>query len=194
VEHPFGTDFISGFCETLDWQIISTSKWLSGFVCEGSFCALEFFIMIWNASLMLLFVSCWFFMGFSFCVWSAIIDYSSHSAKAARTALRRIFVYLIKQILCNFYQSKPIFTGLQASTLTFFLTCPFGQLTKKSTFPTQSFSCPQKIYIYKNQRIIISNLCKMFWLLSHKHCLILSLLKLGHKVIGIKRCHHGMSV
>jgi hypothetical protein len=24
----------------------------------------------------------------------------------------------------------------QASTLTFFLTCPFGQLTKKSTCPT----------------------------------------------------------
>ena len=32
----------------------------------------------------------------------------------------------------------------QASTLTYFLTCPFGQLTKKSTCPTQSFSCPKK--------------------------------------------------
>jgi hypothetical protein len=31
---------------------------------------------------------------------------------------------------------------LQASTLTFCLTCPFGQLTKKSTCPTQSFCCP----------------------------------------------------
>jgi hypothetical protein len=30
---------------------------------------------------------------------------------------------------------------MQASTLTFFLTCPFGQLTKKSTCPTQYFSC-----------------------------------------------------
>jgi hypothetical protein len=152
--------------------------------------------MIWNASLMLLFVSCWFFMGFSFCVWSAIIDYSSQSAKnSSPNSIEKIFcLFLIKQILCNFYQSKPIFTELQASTLTFFLSCPFGQLTKKSTFPTQSFSCPQKIYIYKNQRIIISNLCKMFWLLSHKHCLVLSLLKLGHKVIGIKRCHHGMNV
>ena len=28
----------------------------------------------------------------------------------------------------------------QAFTLTFFLTCPFGQLTKKSTCPTQFFS------------------------------------------------------
>jgi hypothetical protein len=48
--------------------------------------------------------------------------------------------------------------GIHASTstLTFFLTCPFGQLTKKSTCPTQSFSCP-KICIknYKNQTIII---------------------------------------
>ena len=53
----------------------------------------------------------------------------------------------------------------------------------------------------------------MFWLLSHKHYLVLSLLiqkcinrhydydifnrqinkhlEVGHKVIGIKRCHHG---
>jgi hypothetical protein len=42
------------------------------------------------------------------------------------------------------------------------------QLTKKSTCPTKFFSCPKKINKnYKNQRIIISNLCKMFWLLSH---------------------------
>ena len=33
----------------------------------------------------------------------------------------------------------------QASTLTYFLTCSFGQLTKKSTCPTQSFSCPKKL-------------------------------------------------
>jgi hypothetical protein len=33
---------------------------------------------------------------------------------------------------------------LQASTLTYFSTCPFGQLTKKSTCPTQSFSFPKK--------------------------------------------------
>ena len=32
----------------------------------------------------------------------------------------------------------------QASTLTYFSTCPFGQLTKKITCPTQSFSCPKK--------------------------------------------------
>ena len=51
------------------------------------------------------------------------------------------------------------------------------QLTKKSTCPTKFFSCPKKINKNdKNQRIIISNLCKMFWLLSHKHHLILSLL------------------
>jgi hypothetical protein len=29
--------------------------------------------------------------------------------------------------------------------LTYFSTCPFGQLTKKSTCPTQSFSCPKKL-------------------------------------------------
>jgi hypothetical protein len=34
---------------------------------------------------------------------------------------------------------------MQASTLTYFSTCPFGQLTKKSTCPTQSFSCPKKL-------------------------------------------------
>jgi len=39
----------------------------------------------------------------------------------------------------------------QASTLTYFSTCPFGQITKKSTCPTQSFSCPKKlIKITKN--------------------------------------------
>ena len=66
-------------------------------------------------------------------------------------------------------------TKKQASTLTFCLTCPFGKLNKKSTCPTQSFSCPKQfIKNYKNQRILINNLCKMFWLLSHKHYLILS--------------------
>ena len=35
--------------------------------------------------------------------------------------------------------------NIQASTLTYFSTCPFGQLTKKCTCPTQSFSCPKKI-------------------------------------------------
>jgi hypothetical protein len=38
-----------------------------------------------------------------------------------------------------------IVTGVQASTLTYFSTCPFGQLTKKSICPTQSFSCPKKL-------------------------------------------------
>ena len=33
----------------------------------------------------------------------------------------------------------------QASTLTYFSTCPFGQLTKKSTCLTQSFSGPKKL-------------------------------------------------
>ena len=31
-----------------------------------------------------------------------------------------------------------------ASTLTFFLTCSFGQLTEKSTCSTQFLSCPKK--------------------------------------------------
>jgi hypothetical protein len=38
--------------------------------------------------------------------------------------------------------AKTIYTPfqiVQASTLTYFSTCPFGQLTKKSTCPTQSF-------------------------------------------------------
>jgi hypothetical protein len=68
--------------------------------------------------------------------------------------------------------------ALQATTLTFSLTCPFGQLTKKIPCPTQFFSCQKKKINknYKNQRTIISNLCKMFSLLSHKHYLIPSLL------------------
>ena len=42
--------------------------------------------------------------------------------------------------------SKTLFESktTQASTLTYFSTCPFGQLTKKSTCLTQSFSCPKK--------------------------------------------------
>ena len=35
--------------------------------------------------------------------------------------------------------------SVQVSTLTYFSTCPFGQLTKKSTCPTQSFSCLKKL-------------------------------------------------
>jgi hypothetical protein len=38
-----------------------------------------------------------------------------------------------------------IVIGWQASTLTYFSTCPFGRLTKKITCPTQSFSCPKKL-------------------------------------------------
>jgi hypothetical protein len=33
----------------------------------------------------------------------------------------------------------------QASTLTYFSTCPFGQQNKKINCPTQSFSCPKKL-------------------------------------------------
>ena len=40
----------------------------------------------------------------------------------------------------------------QASTLTYFSTCPFGQLTKKSTCPTQSFSCPKKLIKFTKTR------------------------------------------
>ena len=38
---------------------------------------------------------------------------------------------------------EKLYSRVQASTLTYFSTCPFGQLTKKSTCPTQSFSCPK---------------------------------------------------
>ena len=34
---------------------------------------------------------------------------------------------------------------LGISALTYFSTCAFGQLTKKSICPTQSFSCPKKL-------------------------------------------------
>ena len=127
-----------------------------------------------------------------------------------RCLMIHIRIWLVFYFTCH----RVEITTLQASTLTFFLACPFGQLTKKSTCPTQSFSCSKKYNKnYRNQRIIISNLCKMFWLLSHKHYLVLSLLiqkctnrhydydifnrqinkhlEVRHKVIGIKRCHHG---
>ena len=45
----------------------------------------------------------------------------------------------LKQEMCA-SQNMPV----QASTLTYFSTCPFRQLTKKSTCPIQSFSCPKK--------------------------------------------------
>jgi hypothetical protein len=58
-----------------------------------------------------------------------------------------------------------------------FLTCPFGQLTKKVLVRLNLLFVKKKINKNcKNQRIIISNLCKMFWSLSHKHYLVLSLL------------------
>jgi hypothetical protein len=79
--------------------------------------------------------------------------------------------------------------------------------------PTQFFSCQKKFnqnYKKKKQQTIISNLCKMFLLLSHKHYLIPSLLidimirtslikknniyHLDIKSLVIKRCHHGISV
>jgi hypothetical protein len=46
---------------------------------------------------------------------------------------------------------------LQASTLTHFSTCPFGQLTKKSTCLTQSFSCPLS---FPDQSSIVKRLIK----------------------------------
>jgi hypothetical protein len=45
----------------------------------------------------------------------------------------------------NYQPSIDASYQVQASTLTYFVTCPFGQLTKKSTRPTQSFSCPKKL-------------------------------------------------
>ena len=47
---------------------------------------------------------------------------------------------------------EPTLSDHQASTLTYFSTCPFGQLTKKSTCPTQSFSCSKKIIKITNTR------------------------------------------
>jgi hypothetical protein len=57
-----------------------------------------------------------------------------------------LLYYIIKYIIVQFLKHSAIpLTPLQASTLTYFSTCPFGQLTKKSTCPTQSFSCPKKL-------------------------------------------------
>jgi hypothetical protein len=40
---------------------------------------------------------------------------------------------------------RKIYQLSRASTLKKILTCPFRQLTNKSTCPTQSFSCPKKL-------------------------------------------------
>jgi hypothetical protein len=50
-------------------------------------------------------------------------------------------VLLVEEIRVPGENHKPV----QASTLTYFSTCPFGQLTKKSTCPAQYFSCPKKL-------------------------------------------------
>jgi hypothetical protein len=55
--------------------------------------------------------------------------------------IKRVFPYYYLWILIIYCSFKK---GGQASTLTYFSTCPFGQLTKKSTCPTQSFSSPKK--------------------------------------------------
>jgi hypothetical protein len=53
------------------------------------------------------------------------------------------------EIFFTFDISSPerLFTGNISGLYikTYFSTCPFGQLTKKSTCPTQSFSCPKKL-------------------------------------------------
>ena len=56
---------------------------------------------------------------------------------------------MTEQEKCDLLLQVTAWAGLtvhnQASTLTYYSTCPFGQLTKKSTCPTQSFSCPKKL-------------------------------------------------
>jgi hypothetical protein len=56
---------------------------------------------------------------------------------------RPIYSLLTKYVLRFWYNC--IGGVMQASTLTYFSTCPFGQLTKKSTCPTQSFSCSKEL-------------------------------------------------
>jgi hypothetical protein len=55
--------------------------------------------------------------------------------------IKRVFPYYIWILIiyCSFKK------GGQVSTLTYFSSCPFGQLTKKSTCLIQSFSCPKKL-------------------------------------------------
>jgi hypothetical protein len=94
----------------------------------------------------------------------------AHCKLTGRIRLHWVYIYIYK-CTCIYNISGlyiDIFINLSLWTM---------QLTKKSTCPTKFFSCPKKINKNdKNQRIIISNLCKMFWLLSHKHHLVLSLL------------------
>ena len=102
---------------------------------------------------------------------------------------------------------------MQASTLTFFLTCPFEQLTKKSTCQTQFSSCPNKLIKIIKTREKLSAICvKCFGyclaniispVINNTNRLydndifnrqIKIQLEVRHKVIRIKRCHHHMSV
>jgi hypothetical protein len=49
--------------------------------------------------------------------------------------------------------SEVLLMTLQASTLTYFSTCPFGHLTKIITCPTQSFSCLKKLIKITKQKL-----------------------------------------
>ena len=55
-----------------------------------------------------------------------------------------IKIHKIMVLMCSATLNR-LEINTQASTLTYFSTCPFGQLTKKSTCPTQSFSCPKNL-------------------------------------------------
>ena len=57
----------------------------------------------------------------------------------------KVFRFVVKGVKAIFLGVQRGGGGVQASTLTYFSTCPFGQLTKKSTCLTQSFSCPKEL-------------------------------------------------
>jgi hypothetical protein len=66
----------------------------------------------------------------------------------ARSKLFYCVSFIVPPCFDKAFEHFPIGSNVnlcpQASTLTYFSTCPFGQLTTKSICPTQSFSCPKK--------------------------------------------------
>ena len=77
---------------------------------------------------------------------------ASSTTKTGRHDIAEILLKVALSTKKSINQLKPF----QASTLTYFSTCPFGQLTKKSTCPTQSFSCPKKLIKITNTRESLS--------------------------------------
>jgi hypothetical protein len=67
------------------------------------------------------------------------INKGNDQSSEIKSEVRQVLDYIITEVCNEVEIDNP---GLY---INIFSTCPFGQLTKKSTCPTQSFSCPKKL-------------------------------------------------